>query len=70
MGGEGRKATRLGENPKIEYKEKQTNQIVFQTHNATTLNGEREKEPAQGTSGHGRQSLRLKAKRTLIKNSN
>lgn len=40
-GEEGWKATRLGETPKTECKEKQMNQIVFEMNNKTTV---REKE--------------------------
>lgn len=39
-------------NPKIEFKEKQMNQTVFQTNNETMLKEEQEKKPGQGTSEH------------------
>lgn len=50
--GEGKKSTRLGRNFKIEFREKQMNQIVFDTSNKTTRKGEREKELIQETSEH------------------
>lgn len=70
--GEGKTSTRLGGNSKIGYREKQMDQIVFDTSNKTTLKGEREKELIQETSEHI-WTTRLQAKgktTTLIMNSN
>lgn len=65
--GKGRKSTRLG-NPKIEFKEKQMNQTVFQTNNKVTQKeeGEKNKTKQNQAKEHmntlGLYVLRLKAK--------